>query len=57
MQTDFEPPTWQACWDTVVCALPVSEVAPGLGLTVNAVYMARSRVLAGLRRDLSELLN
>jgi RNA polymerase sigma-70 factor, ECF subfamily len=52
MQAEFEPATWQACWDTVVCDRPAAEVARGLGVSVNAVYVARSRVLARLRRDL-----
>jgi RNA polymerase sigma-70 factor (ECF subfamily) len=57
MATDFEPATWQACWETVVMGRPAAEVAAELGLTVNAVYLARSRVLARLRQDLDGLLD
>jgi RNA polymerase sigma-70 factor, ECF subfamily len=57
METDFEPTTWQACWQTVVCARPAAEVAAELGITVNAVYLAKSRVLVRLRRDLAGLLD
>ncbi len=57
MQAEFEPATWQACWDTVVCDRPAAEVAEGLGLSVNAVYLAKSRVLARLRRDLEGFLD
>jgi RNA polymerase sigma-70 factor, ECF subfamily len=57
MQTDFEPTTWQACWETVVGERPVAEVAAALGITVNAVYLAKSRVLGQLRRDLAGLLD
>jgi RNA polymerase sigma-70 factor (ECF subfamily) len=57
MQTDFEPATWQACWQTAVCGRPAAEVAAELGLTVNAVYLARSRVLTRLRRELAGLLD
>jgi RNA polymerase sigma-70 factor (ECF subfamily) len=57
MQTDYEPATWQACWQTVVEGRAVAEVARELGITTNAVYLARSRVLSHLRRDLDGLLD
>jgi RNA polymerase sigma-70 factor, ECF subfamily len=57
MQTDFEPATWKSCWETVVCERPASAVASELGITVNAVYLAKSRVLAQLRRELEGLLD
>jgi RNA polymerase sigma-70 factor, ECF subfamily len=57
MVEDFEMPTWQACWDTVVCSRPATEVAAELGLSVNAVYLAKSRVLNRLRHDLAGLLD
>jgi RNA polymerase sigma-70 factor, ECF subfamily len=55
MSSEFAPATWQACWETVVCGRDVRAVAAGLGLTVNAVYVARSRVLARLRQALRGL--
>jgi RNA polymerase sigma-70 factor (ECF subfamily) len=57
MAADFEPATWQACWNTVVLDRPAAEVAAELGMTVNAVYLAKSRVLARLRQDLAGLLD
>lgn len=57
MSTDFEPSTWKACWETVVHDRPAAEVAAELGITVNAVYLAKSRVLGRLRRDLDGLLD
>ena len=57
MQSDFETATWKACWETVVCGRSAGEVGAELGMTVNAVYVARSRVLARLRRDLEGLLD
>jgi RNA polymerase sigma-70 factor (ECF subfamily) len=57
MVTEFEPATWQACWETVMSGRPAAEVAAELGLTVNAVYLAKSRVLGRLRQDLDGLLN
>ncbi len=56
MRCDFEPATWQACWLTVVEELPAAEVGRRLGLSVSAVYVARSRVLARLRQELQGLL-
>jgi RNA polymerase sigma-70 factor (ECF subfamily) len=53
MAAHFEPPTWQACWETVVLGRPAAEVAAELGITVNAVYLAKARVLSRLRRDLA----
>jgi RNA polymerase sigma-70 factor, ECF subfamily len=57
MQADFEPATWRACWQLVVEGRPAAQVASNLGLTVNAVYLAKSRVLATLRRELDGLLD
>jgi RNA polymerase sigma-70 factor (ECF subfamily) len=57
MQSDFEAATWKACWETVVCDRPATAVATELGITVNAVYLAKSRVLGRLRRDLDGLLD
>jgi RNA polymerase sigma-70 factor (ECF subfamily) len=41
-----EPGTWAAFWGTAVEGRPAKEVAAALGLSVAAVYMAKSRVLA-----------
>jgi RNA polymerase sigma-70 factor (ECF subfamily) len=41
--------TWQAFWRTAVEGQPGKQVAADLGLTVAAVYHARSRVVARLR--------
>jgi RNA polymerase sigma-70 factor (ECF subfamily) len=57
MQTQFEAPTWKACWEFVVSGRPAAEVAAELGLTVNAVYLAKGRVLRRLREELEGLLD
>jgi RNA polymerase sigma-70 factor, ECF subfamily len=57
MQAEFEPKTWQACWQFVVVGRPATEVAQELGITVNVVYLAKSRVIARLRRELDGLLD
>ena len=55
MQADFQPATWRACWELVVHGRPAREVAAELGLTPNAVYLAKARVLARLRQELAGL--
>jgi RNA polymerase sigma-70 factor (ECF subfamily) len=56
MQAEFQPSTWKACWECVVAGRPAAEVAAELGLSVGAVYMAKSRVLSRLRQELTDLL-
>jgi RNA polymerase sigma factor (sigma-70 family) len=51
---EFEPATWRAFWATAVEGRPVKEVAAEFGLTAGAVYIARSRVTARLRRVVEE---
>ena len=46
---DVSDATWQAFWRTAVDGRPGKEVADELGLTLTAVYHARSRVLARLK--------
>ncbi len=41
--------TWQAFWRTAMDGRPGQQVATDLGLTLTAVYHARSRVLARLK--------
>jgi RNA polymerase sigma-70 factor (ECF subfamily) len=43
MQGDFEPTTWQACWQFVAEGRSAAEVAAALGISENAVYLARCR--------------
>jgi RNA polymerase sigma-70 factor (ECF subfamily) len=55
MQSDFEPITWKACWEAVANDRPAAEVAAELGISVNAVYQAKSRVLRRLHQELAGL--
>jgi RNA polymerase sigma-70 factor (ECF subfamily) len=50
VKSQFAPATWQAFWKTAVEDRPPAEVASELGLSVGSVYVARSRVLARIRR-------
>ena len=51
---EFAPATWRAFWQTAVEDRPPGEVAAELGLSVGAVYVARSRVLARLKRRIAQ---
>lgn len=57
MQAEFEPTTWKACWETLVSGRPAGEVAAELGVSVDVVYGAKSRVLRRLRQELAGLLD
>jgi RNA polymerase sigma-70 factor (ECF subfamily) len=46
---DVSDVTWQAFWRTAMDGQPGKQVAADLGLSVTAVYSARSRVLARLK--------
>ncbi len=52
---DFEEKSWQAFWQTAVEGRTAAEVAGALGLTVGAIYTARSRVLARIRKEIEQL--
>lgn len=55
VRTEFEPPTWQAFWQTAVEGRVPADVAEELGMTRQAVYKAKSRVLLRVRQELEGL--
>ncbi len=55
MQATFQPTSWKACCQMVVAGRPAQDVASELGISVAAVYMAKSRVLKRLREELTGL--
>jgi RNA polymerase sigma factor (sigma-70 family) len=55
VKKDFAETTWQAFWKTGVENKPIAAVAEELGLSVGAIYIARTRVLAKLRERVSSL--
>jgi RNA polymerase sigma-70 factor (ECF subfamily) len=57
IQSEFEPSTWRAFLETTADGRSPSIVAAELGVTENAVYLARSRVLRRLRAELAGLFD
>jgi RNA polymerase sigma-70 factor (ECF subfamily) len=57
MQAEFPPAAWKACWEVVVAGRPAAEVAAELGVRVEAVYTAKSRILRRLRQEMAGLLD
>jgi RNA polymerase sigma-70 factor (ECF subfamily) len=55
VRTCFQDSTWQAFWQTAVEGRSSKTVAQTLGMTVGAVYIAKSRVLARLRQQIQQL--
>jgi len=56
LKEEFEPTTWQAAWSQIAQGEKAPAVARSLGLSVNAVYVAKSRVLSRLRQELEGLI-
>lgn len=56
MRAEFAETTWKACWETVVQGRTPDEVARELGISENAVYIAKCRVLRRLRQELAGLV-
>ena len=57
IERDFEPATWQAFRMLVLDGKPTEEVAGALGLTPNAVRIAKSRVLSRFRAEIDGLVD
>jgi RNA polymerase sigma factor (sigma-70 family) len=57
IRAEFTPTTWLAFDRTALEDRPPREVAEELGLSVGAVYVARSRVLARLKRRIERARN
>jgi RNA polymerase sigma-70 factor (ECF subfamily) len=54
---DFEERTWQAFYRATVEGQPAAALAAELGLSVDAVYQAKARVLRRLREELGNLID
>jgi RNA polymerase sigma-70 factor (ECF subfamily) len=55
MRDEFHETTWKAFWGVVVQSRSGIDVATELGITLGAVYAAKSRVLRKLRTELAGL--
>lgn len=55
VQCEVERATWQAFWQTAVEGKPGKVVAAQLGMSVAAVYLAKSRVMARLKETVRRL--
>jgi RNA polymerase sigma-70 factor (ECF subfamily) len=56
VRAEFEDRTWVAFWRVTVHGARPAEVAADLGMTLPALYVAKSRVLARLREEFAGLV-
>lgn len=56
VKPDFSESTWQAFWQTAVEGQAGKDVGARLGLSVAAVYLAKSRVMARLKEQVRYLV-
>jgi len=57
VQPDFTPTTWEAFRIFAFEGLPAARAAEEVGLTVNAVLQAKTRILKRLRQEAGNLLD
>ena len=57
VRAEFEPRTWEAFSQVAIDGRKPADVAEDLGMTVAAVYMAKSRVLRRLRAELADCVD
>lgn len=57
LKGEFEAQTVEACWEFVVNQRSAADVASQFGISENAVYIAKLRVLRRLRQELAEFLD
>jgi RNA polymerase sigma-70 factor (ECF subfamily) len=55
IQSEFKSRTWQAFWQTTHYGVPPKQVAVELGMSLGAVYTAKSRVIARLRDEIERI--
>lgn len=55
VKPEFQDSTWQAFWLTAVEGLSASEAGNRTDLSVGAVYVAKSRVLARLKSEVEQM--
>ena len=55
IREEFQESTWRAFWATAVEGREIKETAGALEMSLGAVYAARSRIMARLKRKLQQL--
>jgi len=55
IRREFQESTWQAFWRTTIDERDGKEVAESLGMSVGAVYVAKSRVIARLKEEIQSV--
>jgi RNA polymerase sigma-70 factor (ECF subfamily) len=55
VKCEVQETTWQAFWQTAVDGRDPGEVAEQLGMTIAAVYLAKSRVMARLKERIRQV--
>jgi len=57
LQSEFRDSTWRAGWLQLVEGRIAADVAAELGITLNAAYVAKCRIVRRLREELAGLLD
>ena len=57
VKSDFPEETWKVFCQHVLENRPVAEIASEFGITTNAVYLTRTRILKRLREELAGLMD
>lgn len=55
VRPEFHENSWRAFWMTAVDGMDVKEVSEKLGITMGAVYIAKSRILAKLKAQIQQI--
>lgn len=56
LRAEVADQTWQAFWRVVIEGHAPADIAADLGMSVNAVYLAKARLLRRLREEFGDLL-
>jgi len=56
MKAEFETATWRCCWECVVNGRSAADVAKELGLSENAVWIRKCRVIKRLRQEMAGMM-
>jgi len=57
LRSEFQPATWEACWQYLVEGRRAEDVAAEAGISPWTVYSAKSRLLRRLREELDGMLD